>query len=134
MTGYVVHYSSNGVTNSLSDLSSSATSYEITGLTIGRIYSISVEALVSATAVRVEWSQPSGGATVTGYVVHYSSNGVTNSLSGLSSSATSYQITGLTNGRTYTNRIYTIHTSLMAVSTPSQWRLPPNTCLESLNL
>ena len=44
MTGYVVHYSSNGVTNSLSGLSSSATSYEITGLTIGRIYSISVEA------------------------------------------------------------------------------------------
>ena len=44
MTGYVVHYSSNGVTNSLSGLSSSATSYEITGLTIGLIYSISVEA------------------------------------------------------------------------------------------
>ena len=44
MTGYVVHYSSNGVTNSLSGLSSSATSYEITGLTNGRIYTISVEA------------------------------------------------------------------------------------------
>ena len=44
MTGYVVHYSSNGVTNSLSGLSSSATSYEITGLTNGRTYSISVEA------------------------------------------------------------------------------------------
>ena len=44
MTGYVVHYSSNGVTNSLSGLSSSATSYEIIGLTIGNIYSISVEA------------------------------------------------------------------------------------------
>ena len=26
----------------------------------------------SSTSVRVEWSQPSGGATVTGYVVHYS--------------------------------------------------------------
>ena len=25
-----------------------------------------------STSVRVEWSQPSGGATVTGYVVHYS--------------------------------------------------------------
>ena len=44
MTGYVVHYSSNGVTNSLSGLPSSATSYEITGLTNGRTYSISVEA------------------------------------------------------------------------------------------
>ena len=63
---------------------------------------------------------------MTGYVVHYSSNGVTNSLSGLSSSATSYQITGLTNGRMRSLA------SLMAVSTPSQWRLPLNTCLESL--
>ena len=27
---------------------------------------------ISATSVGVEWSQPSGGATVTGYVVHYS--------------------------------------------------------------
>ena len=26
---------------------------------------------ISATSVIVEWSQPSGGATVTGYVVHY---------------------------------------------------------------
>ena len=26
----------------------------------------------SATSVIVEWSQPSGGATVTGYVIHYS--------------------------------------------------------------
>ena len=52
---------------------------------------------VSATTVRVEWSQPSGGASVTGYTVHYSSNGVTNSVSGLPSSTTSRQITGLTN-------------------------------------
>ena len=58
-------------------------------------------AQVSATAVRVEWSQLLGGASVTGYVVHYSSNGVTNSLSGLPSSAISHEITGLTNGRAY---------------------------------
>ena len=44
MTGYTVHYSSNGVTNSVSGLPSSATSHEITGLTNGRTYSISVEA------------------------------------------------------------------------------------------
>ena len=55
-------------------------------------------AQVSATAVRVEWSQPSGGASVTGYVVHYS-NGVTNSVSGLPPTFTSYEITGLINGR-----------------------------------
>ena len=55
---------------------------------------------VSATTVRVEWSQPSGGATVTGYVVHYSSNGVTPL--GLPSTSTSHEITGLVNdGRTY---------------------------------
>ena len=42
MTGYTVHYSSNGVT--ISGLPSSATSHEITDLTNGRTYSISVEA------------------------------------------------------------------------------------------
>ena len=56
---------------------------------------------VSATTVRVEWSQPSGGASVTGYNIHYSNNGVTNSALGLSSTSTSFNITGLTNGRTY---------------------------------
>ena len=44
MTGYTVHYSSNGVTNSVSGLSSTSTSHDITGLTGGRTYSISVEA------------------------------------------------------------------------------------------
>ena len=39
---------------------------------------------------------------MTGYVVHYSSNnGVTNSVSGLPSSATSHDITGLINCGTY---------------------------------
>ena len=44
MTGYVVHYSSNGVTNSIPGLPPTSTSHVITGLTNGRIYSISVEA------------------------------------------------------------------------------------------
>ena len=44
MTGYTVHYSSNGVTNSIPGLPSSATSRDITGLTNCGIYSISVEA------------------------------------------------------------------------------------------
>ena len=57
---------------------------------------------VSATTVRVEWSQPPGGASVTGYTVYYSSNGVYIwSMSGLPSSATSREITALTDGRTY---------------------------------
>ena len=42
MTGYVVHYYSNNGTNSVS--TSTSTSHEITGLTNGRTYSISVEA------------------------------------------------------------------------------------------
>ena len=45
MTGYVVHYSSNGVTNSISGLPSTSTSHDITGLTNGGTYSISVEAI-----------------------------------------------------------------------------------------
>ena len=53
---------------------------------------------VSATAVRVEWSQPSGGASVTGYVVHYSDGSTVRSMSAAASS-TSADITGLTNGR-----------------------------------
>ena len=44
MTGYTVHYSSNGVTNSALGLFSTSTSYDITGLTNGRTYAISVEA------------------------------------------------------------------------------------------
>ena len=45
MTGYTVYYSSNnGGTNSVSGLPSTSTSHDITGLTNGRTYSISVEA------------------------------------------------------------------------------------------
>ena len=55
---------------------------------------------ISSTAVRVMWSAPSGGTTVTGYVVHYRTNSsvVTKS----SCSSTSTDITGLTSGATYT--------------------------------
>ena len=52
---------------------------------------------LSATSVRVMWSQPPGGATVMGYIVHYS-----DMMRTVSSSSTSYDITGLTSGPTYT--------------------------------
>ena len=55
----------------------------------------------SSTSVRVEWSQPSGGATVTGYVVHYS-DGDTDRTESVPASSTSSLITGLTNCTTYT--------------------------------
>ena len=54
----------------------------------------------SSTSVRVEWSQPSGGATVTGYVVHYS-DGDTDRNESVPASSTSSLITGLTNCITY---------------------------------
>ena len=55
---------------------------------------------VSATTVRVEWSQPSGGASVTGYTIHYS-DGSSDSFMSVGASSTSACITGLTDGHTY---------------------------------
>ena len=57
--------------------------------------------LIPPTTVRVEWSQPSGGATVTGYVVHYS-DGTTDRTESVAESPTSTDITDLTSGLTYT--------------------------------
>ena len=54
----------------------------------------------SATSVIVEWSQPSGGATVTGYVVHYS-HGVDNINQTVAASSTSSNITNLGRNTTY---------------------------------
>ena len=55
---------------------------------------------ISPTAVRVTWSPPSGGATVTGYVVHYRGSGSVGMMTEPSSS-TSTDITGLTSGAPY---------------------------------
>ena len=60
---------------------------------------ISVKQL-SSSAVRVEWSQPAGGATVTGYVLHYS-DAITKRSNNVNISTTSSDITNLTNGATY---------------------------------
>ena len=51
--------------------------------------------------VKVEWSQPSGGATVTSYVVHYS-DGITDRNDSVIVSQPRHFITNLTNGLTYT--------------------------------
>ena len=56
---------------------------------------------ISSTTVRVTWSPPSGGATVTGYVVHYRT-GSSVRINHVSPSSTSTDITGLTIGATYT--------------------------------
>ena len=55
---------------------------------------------ISSTAVRVTWSPPSGGATVTGYVVHYV-GGSSFRMRPVPPSSTSTDITGLTIGLTY---------------------------------
>ena len=55
----------------------------------------------SATSVIVEWSQPSGGATVTGYVVHYS-DGASNMTENVPASSTSLLVTSLASCRIYT--------------------------------
>ena len=59
---------------------------------------------ISATAVRVEWSQPSEGASVTGYIVHYSdgTDGDIDRIESVAASSTSSDITHLTSGVTYT--------------------------------
>ena len=54
----------------------------------------------SSTSVRVEWSQSSGGATATGYVVHYS-DGDTDKNESVPASSTSSLIIGLTINITY---------------------------------
>ena len=51
--------------------------------------------------MRVEWSQPSGGAAITGYVIHYS-DGDTDRTESVPASSTSSLITGLTDGLNYT--------------------------------
>ena len=56
---------------------------------------------ISSTAVRVTWNPTSGGATVTGYVVHYIGSG-SDGTKTVSPSFTSTDITGLTSGHTYT--------------------------------
>ena len=55
---------------------------------------------ISDTAVRVMWSPPSGGATVTGYVVHYRTGSSDEMSKPLSSTST--DITDLTDGLMYT--------------------------------
>ena len=55
---------------------------------------------ISPTTVRVTWSPLSGGATVTGYVVHYIGGGSVGTET-VSPSSTSVDITGLTIGPPY---------------------------------
>ena len=63
---------------------------------------VSAQQVAPGSSISVTWMAPSGGATVTGYTVHYSGGGDTGSVNvGLSTTATT--ITGRNNnGLTYT--------------------------------
>ena len=69
----------------------------------------------SATSVIVEWSQPSGEATVTGYVVHYS-DGVTNMTESVPTSSANILITNLTNCYNYTFLVEALSEHLSGIS------------------
>ena len=64
----------------------------------------SLERTVPGT-VRVVWSQPTGGAPVTEYIIHYTTTDSSDSadmITGISAGSTSTDITGLTGGDSYT--------------------------------
>ena len=70
---------------------------------------------ISATSVIVEWSQPSGGATVTGYVVHYR-YGLTNMTQSVPSSSTHVEIPNLTECYNYTFSVEATSEHLSGIS------------------
>lgn len=57
---------------------------------------------ISSTSLRVTWTSPIIGATVTGYVIHYRSGVIDSSLENLLPTSTTADITGLISGGTYT--------------------------------
>ena len=69
----------------------------------------------SATSVIVEWSQPSGGATVTGYIVHYSDGAILTTES-VPVSSTSVVLTNLTNCHNYTFSVEALSEHLSGTS------------------
>ena len=67
------------------------------------------------TAVRVTWSPPSGGATVTGYVVHYRTGSSDGTKNEPSTSILTF-LTGLTSGANYTISVEAISQHLSGES------------------
>ena len=62
----------------------------------------SAEQVSPGTTIRVTWSHPSGGAAVTGYLVHYNGGGDEGSVSSTVSATTADLEDLLNDGRTYT--------------------------------
>ena len=119
----------------MNDVSSSETSLELDGINSDSICCIgrhSVPLLsppaagdptldqpvqISPTAVRVTWSQPSGGATVIDYTVHYTrDDGTARRINDISPNTATADITGLTNSRTYTITVEAVANGLSGES------------------
>ena len=84
----------------------------------------------SATSVIVEWSQPSGGATVTGYVVHYR-YGLTNMTQSVPPSSTSANIGDLQMGTLYTFSVEATSEHLSGESDNCTITLSGNVCVST---
>ena len=84
--------------------------------------------LIPPITVRVVWSQPSGGAAVTGYIVHYS-DGTTDRMKSVVASSTSTDITGLTSGLTYTISVEATSQHLSGESEERTIAVPVGECI-----
>ena len=133
-----------------------ATSYTVTGLTNGQSYTFRVRAVnrvgagaasgsqsatptstvvapdtpssLSATPgnrqVMLSWVQPSGGAALTHYEYELDLSGTWTSTGG---TATSYTVTGLTNGQSYTFRVRAVNSAGASTASGSQSATPTTT-------
>ena len=81
---------------------------------------MSAQQVAPGSSISVTWSAPSGGATVTGYTVHYSGDMDTGSVNVGSSTTTATTFTGRMNdGRTYTITVEAKSMHLSGESTAS---------------
>ena len=73
--------------------------------------------------MRVEWSQPTGGAPVTGYTIHYTDSQDRAGTKTASTGDTSTDISGLSGGETYTITVEARSDHLSGESDPMTIRL-----------
>lgn len=89
------------------------------------------------TEIDLTWSQPSGGAPITGYTVEYSTDasfaaGATNAIAGLPATATSHPVTALASSTVYYFRVSAVASGQTAVSnevTAATLAQPVATCV-----
>ena len=67
--------------------------------------------------VKVSWSAPASGATVTGYDIYYETTGGSEQSVTVGAAATEYTLTGLMNGRTYSISIVALSAQLPSILT-----------------